>query len=153
MKIGFSGTRRGMSSEQSIAVFVLLKKLMPTEFHHGDCVGADEEAHGLAFQAWGLATKRVGHPPEDDALRAFCECDELRDPLPYLDRNRAIVNETEVLIAAPNGARPPILKGAGTWSTVEYARKLKRPFYVVMPDGATTFESCEPTDTFAVTMR
>jgi len=41
-------------------------------------------------------------------------------PTPYLSRNRAIVDETEMLIATP--AEFTEQQRSGTWSTVRYAR-------------------------------
>jgi predicted Rossmann fold nucleotide-binding protein DprA/Smf involved in DNA uptake len=56
----------------------------------------------------------------------------LREPLPYLERNHAIVNESDFLIAAPDG--PETLR-SGTWATVRYARKVGKRVLVIMPNG------------------
>lgn len=100
------------------------------ELHHGDCVGADAEVHEIA-EAFGSVTI-VSHPPKIDRLRARCVADEEREPLPYHVRNRAIVDESSLLIAAPKG---PESVGSGTWQTVRYAWAQKKPVIVAWPDG------------------
>ena len=59
MKLGFTGTRRGMTSDQQIRVTLLVAELGPKEAHHGDCVGADAEFHE---QFKYLATVMHAHP-------------------------------------------------------------------------------------------
>lgn len=127
MKIGFTGTQNGMTPEQQYGVGNLLRG--EDELHHGDCVGADEQAHGLALI---LEVPIVRHPPSDDKKRAFCEGGKEVEPRPYLERNCDIVNATDMLIATPSG--PEILR-SGTWATVRYAQKQQKPVFVVMPDG------------------
>ena len=118
--VGFTGTRRGMSTDQIDQLVDLIQRLRPRALHHGDCVGADEEAHSVASD---LDVRTVAHPPSNPRARAWCEADEYREPLPYLDRNHRIVDETDLLVAAPAG--PEILR-SGTWATVRYARKVGR---------------------------
>lgn len=134
VKIGFTGTQAGMSPKQKSRLRYLLTLLRATEFHHGDCVGADAEAHIIAME---LDLKIVVHPPESDAKRAFCEgYDEIRPPDPYLVRNEDIVRETECLIAAPleNSEH----SRSGSWATVRSARKLHRPRYIIFRNGDVT---------------
>jgi hypothetical protein len=45
MKVGFTGTRKGMTPQQRVAFAELVITLRPTQAHHGDCVGADAEFH------------------------------------------------------------------------------------------------------------
>jgi hypothetical protein len=134
-RLGFTGTRRGMNTAQLASVARLFVEIAEANvLHHGDCVGADEQAHGLATRA-GLFIEI--HPPTDDAMRARCTgcVVATHDPLPYLERNRAIVDACDLLIAAPHG---PEEQRSGTWSTVRYARKVGRPVVVVWPDGRET---------------
>ncbi len=98
--------------------------------HHGDAVGADAEAHDIAA-ALGLPV--VIHPPSEDRQRAFKASPLVRAPRPYLKRNRAIVRESAMLIAAPAGAIEE--HRSGVWSTVRYARRIGRPVRVILPDG------------------
>jgi hypothetical protein len=128
MKIGFTGTRRGMAQAQNASFWYWLAG--EGEFHHGDCTGSDEQAH---IMARGSMFRIVVHPPTDDKNRAFCIGDETRDPLPYLDRNRNIVDETEVLVATP--AEDEEQLRSGTWSTIRYARKQGKRVVIIYPDG------------------
>lgn len=132
MKVGFTGTREGMTEAQKLG----LKALLPvhdaySQFHYGDCVGADAQARDVAA---GMGMWLVSHPPDKDVLRAFTKADETREPKPYLERNKFIVMETERMIAAPRCFVESV-KG-GTWSTVRYARKLGRPIIIIWPDGS-----------------
>lgn len=125
MKVGFTGTQRGMTERQvkKFLAFLSRGRLQITEFHHGDCIGADEESHILVAQVLG-ADKIYIHPPEDDKKRAYMKSPHVARVRPYLERNRVIVNATDVLIAAPKTmVRPTNLRGQGTWSTIIYAEK------------------------------
>jgi hypothetical protein len=70
MRVGFTGTRRGMTDAQKDTVRGLLVRLRPAECHHGYRVGADAEFHALAEETGALL---VIHPPADDSQRAFCQ--------------------------------------------------------------------------------
>ena len=143
MRLGFTGTQRGMTDLQrrTLANWFEERAGSFVEAHHGDCVGADDQ-FDLMLQGRGTAT--VIHPPTVDAKRAFCfrrvgirPLYEL-DPRPYLVRNHAIVDATNVLYAAP-GEMVEQLR-SGTWATVRYARKLKRAIRFFWPDGTTTID-------------
>lgn len=121
--IGFTGTQSGMTTIQSERVAQILDRLPMTaaQFHHGDCIGADEQADGLAHIA-GYTIHL--HVPSNPTRRANCEVREDRDtlhpPKPYLDRNRDIVDACDAVIAAPKEMTETLR--SGTWSTVRYAR-------------------------------
>ncbi len=141
-QVGFTGTRQGMTHAQRVAIGATLANWARGGFHHGDCVGADADAHELAF---ALGYRIVLHPPADPRLRAFCNASEERAPLPYLERNRAIVDETQVLIATPAEVGEPFFrKAGGTWHTVRYARQLGRPILIIFPDGSHRVENWTP---------
>lgn len=131
MKIGFTGTRRGMTEKQSEAFLALVESLNAVEFHHGDCVGADDEAARLI----PFGVRIVCHPPLDVSHRAFNGVfHEMREPNTHFARNRNIVDSTDVLIAAP--AEMEHQERGGTWYTHDYAIKKLKPVYVVWPDGS-----------------
>lgn len=133
MKVGFTGTREGMTDMQSQFVFNAMIDLDPSQFHHGCCVGADAQADDMTGYL-PTTCKVIGHPPEDTSMMAECSCDEFREPAPYLDRNKNIVDATDMIIAAPDG---PERQRSGTWSTVRYARKNGKRVYLVWPSGET----------------
>lgn len=119
-----------MAPGQKERLTELLRSLKPTEFHHGDCVGADCEAHNILRS---LGTYIIhGHPPSNPSHRAWCRFNAIEPEAPYLTRNKHIVDATGGLIACPNG--PERLR-SGTWSTVRYAIKRKKPIFVIMPNG------------------
>ena len=134
MKIGFTGTRHGMTPQQIEALNALLPVADPTaEFHHGDCLGADAEAHDIAT---GCGSRTVSHPPIKENLRAFKQANEYRERKSYLARNRDIVLETDALIAAPKEYVEQ--QTGGTWYTIRFAREKGRRVNVIRPDGTIT---------------
>lgn len=126
---GFTGTREGITSFQRGNLMQLLAAAVPVELHHGDCKGADAEAHSMAD---GLLIPVIIHPPVKDDYRAFCWSHDIREPKPYLDRDRDIVEETSYLIACPKQDTP---RSGGTWYTVDYAIRTGKPVYLLYPDG------------------
>jgi len=135
IRLGFTGTQRGMTPEQKHSFESLIGEQMPIEFHHGDCIGADSDAHDIVETL--DESLIIIHPPSNDSKRAYKQG---RNPLnythpakPYLDRNKDIVEATDSLIACPGEGSEQLR--SGTWSTVRYARKLRRPIYVILPDG------------------
>lgn len=134
--VGFSGTRLGMTHEQRVALADLLTDIMVVEeqafFHHGDCVGADFEAHHIAK---AIGYRIVIHPPMNDKLRAFCEeAFVVRPTKHYTARNKDIVNESRVFVATPATPKEQ-MRGSGTWSTYRYAIQKKRNTALILPDG------------------
>ena len=127
----FTGTRRGMTPAQREAFAGLLARLEIAELTHGDCLGADAEAHALAREA--AIPIRI-RPCDIVAMRAFCEGGEVVAPAKKpLARNRDIVDDGELLIATPGMMREQ--QRSGVWATIRYALRLGRPVYVIWPDG------------------
>ena len=139
-----------MTPPQRISLNVLLSVLRDQEvieeFHHGDCIGADAQAHEIVFelrQTKLFEVRRVLHPPEDPKKRAFKSIsditgDVILEPLPYLVRNFNIVKATDVLIACPSQYNS-VLR-SGTWTTVRRARELRRTRYIIYPNGRVDHE-------------
>lgn len=137
MKIGFTGTQKGMTVPQLEKLYSILDRFRKgTQFHHGDCIGADCQAGGTANSLGYLI---IIHPPNVDTKRAFCYSDETLPPKPYLDRNKDIVDATDFLIASP-GEKEEQLR-SGTWSTVRYARKKNKRVMIIFPDGICSIEA------------
>jgi hypothetical protein len=141
MKIGFSGTREGMSFHQQseFAIWVKENEEIITEFHHGMCVGADYEAHDIVRLA-APDVKIVGHPafPEGHPMRAIgLDVNEVKSLVEPMVRNRHIADESDMMFFAPVF---PETRRSGTWATFRYARKRKYPV-VMLARG--TFENPE----------
>lgn len=129
--LGFTGTQHGATRAQMTKVAELLTgELMPEHaLHVGDCVGADEQA---AWLAWALQVLVVGHPPDKGDKRAFFpHYFATFDPLPYLARNRELVETCDALIACPQTAREELR--SGTWATVRHARSRRRLAFIIAP--------------------
>lgn len=125
VRVGFTGTRAGMTRAQQETVFLLL--IGCEVLHHGDCIGADAEAHELVKGA-----RIVIHPPEDDRYRAFCaEASRVLPTKPYLERNHDIVDACDILIAAPRTEQEE--RRSGTWATIRYARTRGKPVIIANP--------------------
>jgi len=139
MRIGFTGTSEPQQNAQLEALTTELLRLhdagLLDEFHHGDCINADENADCIVL--FRTTARVVAHPPINAIARAFCSGVkgrfERREPKPYLERNRDIVDETDELIACPRAKLEQ--QRSGTWATIRYARKMGKPITIIFPDG------------------
>jgi len=141
IRIGFTGSRHGASEHQRKGIRDLLAHYVRAggfELHHGDCLGADADADEIARELGELYPGRVRivvHPPTSPSWRAWTKGDENRPPRGYFERNRAIVDETELVLACPLDDRE-VVNGkpsrGGTWWTVRYARERRVPWLVVV---------------------
>jgi hypothetical protein len=140
MIIGMTGTRHGMTEAQKESFRELLiwfKEHTPPwdkpELHHGDCVGADEEAHKIAKD---LDYRVIVHPPINESARAFCLGDKILEQKEYIDRNHDIVDVSDYLIGAPSSSREQVR--SGTWATMRYsAKNYPDNLIIIQPDGET----------------
>lgn len=135
MKYGFTGSRDGFTQHQMAAFSGWTEGKPFTEFHNGLCVGADAASAQFVYMYTIGQSKVIGHPSNLQGMtdkQALRICEEVRDALPPLERNRVIVDSCEVLLAAPKG--PEELR-SGTWSTIRYARRIGRPVVIFWPDG------------------
>lgn len=128
--VGFTGTRDGMTPQQRRVVEGILHELDPSAIRHGDCRGADAEFHDLARE---LTLYVIIHPPTNPKDRAWCTGDELLPMKPYLERNKDIVDGSEIMIATPKEMHEQ--RRGGTWSTIRYARLQQVPLFIVFRDG------------------
>lgn len=130
-KVGFTGTSKGMSPEQKAAVKAYLLEIIAqhpnetVEFHHGLCIGADEQAAAIAKELGCLIVAHPGFSPRNPNGRLFRSDftgnDEVRAEKPHIKRDREIVDETQEMIAGPLGKAEEVR--SGTWTTVRYAVK------------------------------
>ena len=136
--IGFTGTQSQPTESQITrlrACLVHAHKRGYLWMHNGDCIGSDK----IAAKIWASLGGFIHlHPPTSDGRRAFIKADMQSEPLEYLQRNRAIVDASDELVAIP-------LQGfeeqrSGTWSTVRYARRCSLPVTIIWPDGRVSIE-------------
>ena len=136
MIIGFSGTRQGMSPEQKERFAQLIKEHLPSAFMHGDCIGADAQAHEIVHNLLPSTTIEAW-PPTNSALRANCPASITHSPLPYRVRNKRIVDNSDLLIACPNTSQEKLR--SGTWMTIRLAitknKHTKYPLFIILPFG------------------
>lgn len=149
MRVGFTGTRKGMTLTQWMTVQDIMDQLFEenvvNEWHDGDCIGADDQAHGSARilrKDRGYNISLVGHPCNLSKMRAYNEFDRECDIKPPLVRNRDIVNETTIMLAAPH-EYTEVKIGSGTWATIRHAKE-KRNLVIVWPDGSTERHVASP---------
>lgn len=140
--IGFTGTREGLTQEQQEALTEVLGNMCAKRgwciLHHGDCIGADEDAHDIATGLHPMSTHI--HPPSDGSKRAHCVGGRESKPRPYMKRNADIVKASSCLIACPLGAEGDH-KRSGTWATVRMARRAGKHILIIYPDGKRNVES------------
>lgn len=137
MKIGFTGTRTGMTNNQT-ALFKYhllnqgLEVFNHNEFHHGVCVGADAEAHQIIQElSESIPFHIIGHPSNKekwraDVLTGFAAKWKEKDPLV---RNQDIVDTVDLMIACPlemhNTTR------SGSWNTIRKAQASHVPVIII----------------------
>lgn len=136
MIIGFTGTSSGLTRPQQNSLRTITQRFHPgiDVVIHGDCIGADNTFDELCLAA---SIERHAYPGCDkqgnSPKRAWRECEVVRTPAPYLERNHWIVDDCDMLIACPSGPERP---RSGTWATVRYARAVKRHVHIIWPDGS-----------------
>lgn len=139
-KIGFTGTRNGMTDLQKKAVKKFITSEKFNELHHGDCIGSDKDIHDMIVEYREEESKKIkiiGHPPKYNKYQANCKCDILLAKNDYLSRNHNIVDYTDILIATPDCKER---LHSGTWSTVRYARKKDKKVYIFNKNGLLKME-------------
>lgn len=130
-KVGFTGTRHGMSEKQMFEFRIIVMREQWSEFHHGDCIGADAQAHYIV-RADAPRCRIVVHPMIDAGSgRAYMAGDTILVPKPALIRNHDIVDAVRWLVAAPQTAEE--MMRSGTWATIRYARKTEQRLTIILP--------------------
>lgn len=145
MRVGFTGSREGMTRGQTVSLNGWWQSLDVTEFHHGACVGADADAVSCC-QNYTTASI-IAHPcnlTKCVSVPALRASNHAHDEKPPLDRNRDIVDAADILVACPKGSEE---LRSGTWSTIRYARKCGKPIVIFWPDGTMETEGDFTTNT------
>jgi hypothetical protein len=130
MRLGFCGSREGMTHAQKMYCITYISTLAPTWAGHGDCYGADVDFHRIC-QAQGIDIHIF---PSWLKSRAHCDgfalCDPEKGPL---ERDRDIVIWADKMLATPKGEEEI---RSGTWSTVRYSKRMGKIVTIIMPDGS-----------------
>ena len=139
MNLGFTGSQHEPTSEQKNWLLQYVLDNSPAEFHHGCCVGSDAFAHKVAKNSLDLGLEQIILHPSIDTSREMKYTDwDYANCIWYprkefLPRNRDIVNAVDKLIALPDG--PEKMRGSGTWYTIHYALKQRKPVLICNPLG------------------
>jgi hypothetical protein len=147
MKLGFTGSREGMTGAQKewVRKFVAENTNSIDEVHHGDCVGADDEFDDIVREFAMAYCKVISHPSNVDTSRAYVDwkpsvnnkprlrtvVSEVRPPIL---RDCDIVESVDVVIATPKTRERQ--KHSGTWFTYGYAKQKGKTAYLIYPDGS-----------------
>lgn len=136
--IGVTGTRQGATKQQlRVLMGTLLQyyryRTDPIEFHHGACIGVDLQA---ALIGSALRFHITAHPPDSYKYLSRLSLSISQTVLPelsYLERDRVIVDKSDLLIALPNTSTP--VSRSGTWYTYNYALAQSKTTMLILPDG------------------
>jgi len=136
MILGFTGTQKGMTENQKKIFRQFILNHRPKNLCHGDCVGADVEAHLIVKDCFPKCHIEI-FPPINNSKRAFTTRHStptiiLHPEMDYIARNHAIVDNCDTLIATPKGKEQ---LRSGTWATIRYALKCQKNIYIIFPDG------------------
>lgn len=134
MNVGFTGTQFGMMEDQLYTLYNLLEQLEFNEFHHGNCIGADEQAV-LVVKQLDANIQVHSHPPTFSGKESHLNMNDVSyERKPYLYRNKDIVNFSDMMFATPKEFTEQLR--SGTWATIRYAKKSGAPLTVIYPDGS-----------------
>ena len=134
--IGFTGTQVGMNNSQKDTFLSIVKYFIKhnkiSNYHHGDCVGADKDSHEIISNLVGINIWI--HPPIIETKRAFCKpYHHMHEQKDYIARNHDIVNSSCLMIATPKEKEEQLR--SGTWATIRYATKKKIPVIIIHKNG------------------
>ena len=134
VKIGFTGSRDGINSNQRQEIINILNKYIGCDtiyIYHGDCKGADTDFHNICAEFKNRANIIIQiHPPNVNTMRAFNTPDIMMPVKPYLERNAGIVSNCDILIACPRDKNREELR-SGTWATIRAARKANKEIHIL----------------------
>jgi hypothetical protein len=148
LHIGFTGTRHGMTEAQRQALGAFLDSPWfwgdTWNAHHGVCLGADVEFEDVVsrFANVRIVTRHPGpegeHAGDPHARHSRMQSVVVCDRQKHMRRNRTIVEESNIMLAAPFDMHEHVV--GGTWKTIIMARSKRKPLAIVWPDGTVTKE-------------
>lgn len=146
MRVGFVGNLSGLTSAQKEALicWVAENDFEITEFHHGDNVGADDQADTIVREFALAFCRIIVHPANSNSVRAFTSDKdwpydkpeivvETRRKRPPILRNCEIVEQVDMMIVAPKTREP--INHSCTWFAYGYAVKHKVRAILIYPNG------------------
>jgi hypothetical protein len=138
LDVGFTGTREGMTRKQFRKFCTIIRTTPMKSFHQGCCIGADTQAC-IAMYDYRPKVRMFGHPPTDTRYMDMMNpefCDTLMDPLPYHERNKAIVRASTLMIATPLAST---YYQSGTWHAIDFSIRKHTPVLLIDPEGTTMY--------------
>lgn len=143
MRLGFTGTKQGLSWSQRETLSKYVNQVRPEieVARHGDCIGSDFQFHIFCIDV--KVPELIIHPPSDPKYRAYAHliysAPETKITVlpeePYLDRDHAMVDGIDYLVVCPITSEEFLR--SGTWATYRYAKKKSVPHLIIYPDGTT----------------
>jgi len=141
MRLGVTGTQTAscVTVEAKAEFTKIVSTFAITEMHHGGCQGGDAAMHNMVDDLFGDTCSIYIHQPVDKTKAQFLlgKNVTLLNAKHYLERNKDIVDASNVMIAMPKGMEEELR--SGTWMTVRDTVKKRKPLYVVWPDGTCTY--------------
>jgi hypothetical protein len=141
LRVGFTGSRTGMSEKQKEMFEWLLSTRFqtpePFEFHNGMCLGADEDSFRIILDK--TESSIILHPSNLKDMQFKPPVKERIHVLPEkppLQRNEDIVVQSDKMIACPKDKEQ---QRSGTWYTIRFSKKRNRPTYIIYPNGHIIF--------------
>lgn len=134
LQLGFTGTRAGLTTQQSIALVYILSRIEKqlVKIRHGDCKGADNEFHDICVRC-GMYDLLELHPCNLANQRAFNKAPKIHKPKPPLARNRDIVLSSDLLFVCPKEDKEIIR--SGTWATYRESIRQNKSSILFPPKG------------------
>lgn len=149
LDIAVTATRRGLTSPQRECAKLNLAFHLDQSIvlRHGMCSGGDTELHHIAREL-GVKPENghwiEGHPGHSrNGLSSHfvqTDVDLQHESLEYLARDDVMVDRCDVLWGFP-GTVKPIQRGSGTWYTIRYARRIRKPLLIIYPNGSMKWEN------------
>jgi len=136
-KLGFTGTRNGMSPTQRAWIASYIQENLPDKAAHGDCIGADADFHELLREFAPNCEIHIW-PSTFEKMRAFCEGDVMYEPGRALERDKYIVKFSTHFVGCPPTDYE--IQRSGSWATLRMARnqlnkKLLKELHWIGPTG------------------
>jgi len=134
MIVGFTGTKKRMTKKQKMMIKKILIKFKDIidEYHHGDCIGSDEEFHEIV-SSLGFNFKINIHPPINPKYRAFCKGGIILPSKEYIERDDDIIDASTLMLATPKEFHE--ILHSGTWTTIRHSIKKGIPLAIIYPNG------------------